>query len=77
MKHILSDNAGRRIGVDRRQFSYTIHIPEGRSGKERRNGLDRRLKLRTSDPININLNCCYEHHPRVNCQDVYLEEKER
>lgn len=48
MKPTLLDNGGRRLGVDRRQFSYTLHIPEHRSGKERRSGLDRRLKPRTS-----------------------------
>jgi hypothetical protein len=48
MKHILPDNGGRRMGVDQRQFSYDIYIPERRSGKERRSGLDRRLKPRTS-----------------------------
>jgi hypothetical protein len=48
MKPALLDNGGRRLGVDSRQFSYFIHIPESRSGKERRNGLDRRLKPRTS-----------------------------
>jgi hypothetical protein len=45
---ILPDNGGRRLGVDRRQFSYDFHIPERRSGKERRSGFDRRLKPRTS-----------------------------
>jgi len=48
MKLTLLDNGGRRLVVDRRQFSYTLHIPERRSGKERRSGLDRRLKPRTS-----------------------------
>jgi hypothetical protein len=38
----LRDNGGRRSGRDRRQFSYTGHIPERRSGHDRRNGLDRR-----------------------------------
>jgi hypothetical protein len=40
------DNRGRRLGIDRREFSYTMHIPERRSGKERRGGLDRRSKPR-------------------------------
>jgi hypothetical protein len=48
MKPALLDNGGRRLGLDRRQFSYFIHIPERRSGKERRSGLDRRLKPRAS-----------------------------
>ncbi len=36
------DNGGRRSGIDRRQFSYSTHIPERRKGVERRAGLDRR-----------------------------------
>ena len=48
MDKILHDNGGRRSGIERRQFSYDFHIPERRSGKERRNGNDRRLKPRTS-----------------------------
>jgi len=49
----LKDNACRRSGIDRRQYSYSTHIPERRredrrigeerrSGKERRGGKDRR-----------------------------------
>ena len=41
----LIDNGGRRLGIDRRQFSYTNHIPNGRSGKDRRSGDDRRSGL--------------------------------
>ena len=48
MGHILHDNGGRRSGIERREFSYDQHIPERRSGKDRRSGLDRRLKPRTS-----------------------------
>ncbi len=48
MKYILSDNKGRRFGIERRQFFYNGHIPERRSGEDCRSGLDRRLKLRTS-----------------------------
>jgi hypothetical protein len=48
MKLTLLDNEGRRLGIERREFSYNSHIPERRSGKERRSGLDRRLKPRTS-----------------------------
>jgi hypothetical protein len=44
---MLPDNGGRRSGVERRQFSYNHHIPERRSGEDRRSGLDRR-ELRTS-----------------------------
>jgi len=49
MKPTLLDNGRMRLGVDRRQFSYFTHIPERRSGKERRSGLDRRLKPRASN----------------------------
>jgi hypothetical protein len=38
----LIDNGGRRLGVDRRQFLYTNHIPDRRRGEDRRSGLDRR-----------------------------------
>jgi hypothetical protein len=30
------DKENRRIGIDRRQFSYTHHLPERRAGKDRR-----------------------------------------
>jgi hypothetical protein len=30
------DNGGRRSGVERRKFSYTLHLPERRSGGDRR-----------------------------------------
>jgi hypothetical protein len=36
------DNGGRRTGFDRRQFSYSTHVPERRSGLDRRSGVDRR-----------------------------------
>jgi hypothetical protein len=48
MGNIIHDNGGRRSGIERREFSYDQHIPENRSGKDRRSGLDRRLKPRTS-----------------------------
>lgn len=41
----LIDNGGRRLGVDRRQFSYTDHIPDKRLGDDRRTGLDRREEI--------------------------------
>ena len=47
MELFVNDNNGRRSGAERRKFSYDRHIPEHRSGNERRNGLDRRLKSRT------------------------------
>jgi hypothetical protein len=36
------DNCGRRSGIERRRFSYFLHIPERRSGEKRRSGFDRR-----------------------------------
>jgi hypothetical protein len=39
---LLWDKGGRRIGVDRRTFSYSLHIPERRSHNDRRKGVSRR-----------------------------------
>ena len=36
------DKRGRRMGVDRRIYSYSLHIPERRAGKDRRTGKERR-----------------------------------
>jgi hypothetical protein len=41
-QQISLDNEGRRSGGDRRNYSYTLHIPERRIGKDRRGGDDRR-----------------------------------
>jgi DNA-binding XRE family transcriptional regulator len=38
MELSIKDTEDKRLGVDRRRFSYDGHIPEHRSGKERRNG---------------------------------------
>jgi hypothetical protein len=32
----VKDGEDRRFGADRREFSYAIHTPEHRSGRERR-----------------------------------------
>jgi hypothetical protein len=55
MKNIIDDNGERRSGIERRELSYTTHIPERRSfkderriGKDRRSGLDRRIIRKTS-----------------------------
>jgi hypothetical protein len=37
-----TDKGGRRSGGDRRTYSYTLHVPERRSGADRRDGKDRR-----------------------------------
>jgi hypothetical protein len=39
---LLRDKGGRRIGFDRRTFSYSLHIPERRSHSDRRKGVIRR-----------------------------------
>jgi hypothetical protein len=36
------DKGGRRSGIERRQFHYSVHIPERRCGQDRRSGKDRR-----------------------------------
>jgi hypothetical protein len=42
MARPIFDNGGRRLGIERRQFSYLLHIPERRSGVDRRFSKDRR-----------------------------------
>ena len=51
-----SDNLGRRLKIERRQFSYDAHIPERRSGNDRRSGLDRRLMPTNNIVIYANRN---------------------
>jgi hypothetical protein len=41
-KFVLIDNGGRRTGGDRRNYSYSIHLPERRARNDRRCGKDRR-----------------------------------
>jgi hypothetical protein len=43
-RSLLLDKGGRRSGIDRRRYSYTVHIPERRYSKDRRQNLDRRGK---------------------------------
>ena len=45
-----TDNGGRRLGGDRRKYSYTLYIPERRLGKDRRDGKDRRMIPRYKIP---------------------------
>jgi hypothetical protein len=42
LSYDLNDHGGRRIGLERRRFSYSEHIPERRCGEDRRSGIDRR-----------------------------------
>ncbi len=44
----LWNNDGRRSSIERRQFAYTYHVPERRSGIDRRSGGDRRQEKRTN-----------------------------
>jgi hypothetical protein len=41
----LTNNGNRRIGIDRREFSYTAYLPERRSGPDRRGIFDYRCIL--------------------------------
>jgi hypothetical protein len=42
MQLLIHDCGGRRSGSDRREFSYTYHIPERRSGDGQRCAIERR-----------------------------------
>ncbi len=35
---VITDNGGRRLGIDGKEFSYAVYLPERRSGKYRRGG---------------------------------------
>jgi hypothetical protein len=48
----LIDNGGRRKDSERRNFEYTAHIPERRSGEDRREREERRAKKRKVDNDN-------------------------
>jgi len=48
---VILDNGGRRSGGDRRNYSYTLHIPERRKGENRRNGSDRRKFPRAKEVV--------------------------
>ena len=37
------DNGGRRLGIERRQFDYSIYFPERREGPDRRMIPERRV----------------------------------
>ena len=45
---------GKRLGIDRRKSYFDVHIPERRSGKERRSGFDRKLKTKSIGLIKTN-----------------------
>lgn len=46
MEQTSSGSNGRRLGVDRRTFSYDLCIPEKRLEDDRRSGYDRRTEDR-------------------------------
>ena len=62
MSDSLIDNCGRREGIDRRHFSYSIHIPERRTGQDRRNRKDRRSDLGFRREILERRNCFKKTH---------------
>ncbi|MEJ2658678.1 MAG: hypothetical protein P8012_16075 [Desulfobacterales bacterium] len=53
MVSFIKYNGDKRLGLDRRQYSYDKHIPERRSGKERRNGFDRKLKISNNNKKDV------------------------
>jgi hypothetical protein len=74
-KNFLKDNGDARSGFERRQFSYDKHIPERRSGNDRRNGFDKRLKHNISEykDLEIKLQKMFEinkksHSIKKQCQ---------
>jgi hypothetical protein len=44
-----NDNEDRRSGVDRRHFSFNLHMPERRSGLDRRKNIALKQKKKSSD----------------------------
>ena len=62
MMTVLKDNGGRRLDIDRRQFSYTNYIPDRRLCEnrrvcvDRRNGMDQRsgMERRSAKIIKMN-----------------------
>ena len=49
---MIEDNEESRIGIERRQFSYTAHIPERRSGNDRRKGVERKNAINRIRSLN-------------------------
>jgi hypothetical protein len=43
----------RRSGNDRRQFTFTLHIPERRNGNDRRESEGNEKKSKTSTPKDV------------------------
>jgi hypothetical protein len=51
MTIFIKNNVDRRLGIERRVFLYTRHIPERRSGKERRKPIGHRSRKIIKFPI--------------------------
>jgi hypothetical protein len=47
----------KRLGIERRNFSFILHIPERRSGVDRSSGVDRRTDLQEQPPNHLKLHC--------------------
>ena len=63
---LAEDNGGRRSGLDRRSIFTPAHIPERRSGQDRRIGLDRRIRKEDFTNLMVSL------EPKRKT-DVYIE----
>jgi hypothetical protein len=46
MMELLKNTKGKRLFNDRRKFTYTAHVPERRSGMDRRNVAANKLNVR-------------------------------
>ena len=64
-------NADKRSGSERREFLYAVHIPERRSGKERRNKFDKKYEF-FLDEYCIENNKTFHQH---NISDRYFFKK--
>jgi hypothetical protein len=54
----INDYIDRRLGIDRREFSYTAYLPERRLGKDRRCACDRGLPIDENRSETNNPECC-------------------
>jgi hypothetical protein len=53
---LVSRNGDKRLGIERRRFSYDAHMPERRSGQDRRSaGLTPEIPFESSDEIALAL----------------------
>jgi hypothetical protein len=52
-KDSFQDKQEKRTGNDRRKFSFTLHFPERRSGKERRKGSVRKQNRKITNQEDI------------------------